>query len=212
MKGRSRRKPSADALDVGQPIFVKTVGQVTVVPVIGKVAGKDQVALGLEHPNTVLGRLPRSQVRDCECDLSERQRLSVGDLMVGESTFVSPLIAEHRAKDLLLDRVVATDHLGEPCDGEHGNVMVANDLDQATVVIGMGVSDDDAEKWRSEVVNERPEGTAVGDGERRVDDNGASWALDYVRVDRSFASGGGKAVDEIRWHARTVAGEAPIAK
>jgi hypothetical protein len=40
------------------------------------------------------------------------------------------------------------------------------DETRPTVVVGMGVSDDDAEKRSSEVVNERSEGTAVGDGER----------------------------------------------
>ena len=94
--------------------LVEAVGQVAVRAVVGDVGRRTRVAaVAVERPERVV-RATRDgpEVGDRQRDAAERDRLAVGDdRRVGKRALGRPLVAEHRAQDLLLDRVVAADHV-----------------------------------------------------------------------------------------------------
>jgi hypothetical protein len=75
---------------------------------------------------------------------------SVGDRPVRERPLCGPLLAKHRAEDLLLDGVVAPDRRGHAVGGEHRDLKPPRELYQATIVVRMRVRDDDTQERLAE--------------------------------------------------------------
>ena len=68
MQGRSDRELFTGAGDVRQPLFVKSVGQVTVMAVIGEIAREDLPVIVLQRPDAVVRRLAGPEVGDSQVD------------------------------------------------------------------------------------------------------------------------------------------------
>jgi hypothetical protein len=125
---------------------MKPVGQVAVVAVVGQVGGEHLPAILLERPDAVVGRLAWPEVRDPQADPVERDEVAVGDGLVGKRAHGRPFVADHWPQNRLFERIVAADDSRDTGGGEHGHRAVAGELDEAAVVIGMGVRDDEAEQ------------------------------------------------------------------
>jgi len=89
--------------------------------------------------------------------------------MVREGALRGPFVAEHRPQDLLLNRVVAADHLGHPRGREHRHIEIPHELHQPAVVVGMGVGDYHPEQGLAQLIHPRAERAAIRDGQGRVD-------------------------------------------
>jgi hypothetical protein len=125
-----------------------------------------------------------AEVGDAQGDAAERHDVPVGDDVGREAALVRPLLAEHGAKDLLLHVVVAADRLVHAGDGEDRDVVGPDELDDAAVVVGVGVRHDDGLEGLAERGDPVAEGTSVRDGERAVDGYDPVLALDEVGVDQ----------------------------
>jgi hypothetical protein len=69
---------------------------------------------------------------------TELERLAVRDGPVGKHALLRPLVAEHRAQDLLLQGV--PDHGVDSSGRDHGQVVPADELNDPAVVIRMGTA------------------------------------------------------------------------
>jgi hypothetical protein len=122
------------------------------------VAEEDGPSVVAEEPDAVVRRLPRPEIDDGEAGVAELQCLLIRDRAVGEDALARPLLAEHRAQDLLLERVVAPDD-GVDADGrDHRDIIRADELHDPAVVVGVRVGDEHGEEWLSERLEQPPQG------------------------------------------------------
>ncbi len=174
---------SPQKLEVAEPLLVEAVGEICVLPVVDLISEEDDPPLVTDEPDAVVRRLPRPEVEHRKADATEMKRLPVRDRTAREGALSRPLLAEHRAQDLLLERVVSADHGVDPNRGDDGHLDVSDELDDASVVIGVRVRDEHRQERLAERLELCAEGAAVGDGQRAVDCDDPLIRLDEVGVD-----------------------------
>ena len=147
VKGRVSGQFLPQALEVTEPLLVETVGEVGVLPVVHLVAEEHRSPLVSEEPDAVVGRLARAEVEHSEGCTAELQPLPVHRGAVRERALRGPFVSEHRAQDLLLERVVAADHGVDARRCDDGHVIAGDQLHDAAVVVGMRVGDEHRQQW-----------------------------------------------------------------
>jgi hypothetical protein len=109
-----------------------------------------------------------------------------------------PLRAERRSQDLLLDRVIAADHLVHALRRDDRDIIGADQLGQATVVVGVRLGEEHGEQRLAQCCHAPAQHPAVGDRQQAVDRDHARRGLDEVCVHQRSGRGGRDAVDQ-RW-------------
>jgi hypothetical protein len=79
--------------------------------------------------------------------------------------------------------------------GDHGDVVASDELDDAAVVVGMRVGDEDGQERLRQRLEPRAQGAALGDRERAVHRNDALVSLDEVGVNEPRLGPGRVSVD-----------------
>src|SRR5262249_57985404 len=92
--------------DVREPLLEVAVGEEAVPVIVDLVAEENRLAV-VEEPWTVVRRFARAEVDDGECDVVERDALTVSDRRVGEDSVRGPLLAEDGSDNCVLACVVA---------------------------------------------------------------------------------------------------------
>src|SRR5262245_3951499 len=174
--------------EIDQPAVVKAVGQEGVHVAVDQVA--DEYLRGtvrLESPHAVVRRFARAQIGHREHRVSDGDSLAAVDNPSRKPASRRPLVAKHRPENLLLRRVVTTNHIVHAGDGVYGDIRIAQQWSHTAVVIRMSVGDDDRCERLPQRLDARAKGFSIRDTERRVDDDDARARLDEVGIHRKKA-------------------------
>jgi hypothetical protein len=125
-----------------QPFTPSPVREVGVHAVVDDVAGEH--GFGVQPPQGVDVRLPWSQLLSGEGDAADVDLVPVVHELVGKGPRGRPLGAHHRADDGVLHIVVPADDRVDRSGGDDRNVVVADDISRAGVVVRMRVRYDNA--------------------------------------------------------------------
>src|SRR5262245_47859775 len=132
------------AFEVDQPTIVKAISEKAVHVAVDEIADEHLWStVSLESPQAVMRRLAWAQIGHREHRVSDGHALATLDDSSWKPPGRRPLLSKHRPENLFLCRVVTANHLIHTRDGVHGNVCIAQESGDTSVVIRMRVRDDD---------------------------------------------------------------------